>query len=844
MRRVLTAVAIACLTTLPAAAQQLAPPGTGGVAAIDRLLGRMATNKRVLLLAAHPDDESNELLTLLSRGMGVDAAYLSLSRGEGGQNLIGTELGEGLGLVRTGELLAARAVDGARQFFTRDFDFGFSKTLEETDRFWPRDSSFADAARIIRRFRPQVIVATFSGTPRDGHGQHMQSGVIARQIFEAFRDSAWGPRRLYQAFFFDSSQTTTRLASGLLDPVEGKSYVQLAVQSRSQHRSQDMGGIQRLGPGQVRLTLVASADAPHASNGEAARPREESFFAGVDTAMAPALRRYQALVDSARLVLGPRSLDRVQALLIRALAELRRNGSADYRAAKEPMVEEAIAAAAGIVVDPAADDGFVVPGQALQVALSIWSAGSAPLRIRDVRFDTPAGWTVGAGSAPQTPQAFTPISQSGPTSNYEIRRFALTPPADAPLSEPYFLTRPRVGALYDWNGVPDSLKGEPFDPPLLTARVELEVAGSTITVRREVSWRYADQARGEIRRPVFVVPAVGVSVSPGVLVLPSQAGTPRTVTVELLHGARGTTSGELRLELPGNWPEVPPQRFTLDGEGTRRSFTFLVQPPQRLAAGSYEIHAVAMAGGARYERGTELVDYPHIRPVQYTTVATVRVTAAELALPALRRVGYVRGASDAVPEALAAIGVPVSVLTPTDLERGDLSQYDVIVVGSRAYETDPALVANNGRLLDYARAGGRLIVQYQQYQFVRGNFAPFRLTIGQPHDRVTDETAPVTLLEPTHQLFQGPNRIGPADWDGWIQERGLYFAREWDQAYRPLLEMGDAGQRLRGGMLVARLGQGLYTYTGLAFFRELPAGVPGAYRLFVNLLGLEPANVP
>ena len=880
MRRMLTALAVSCLTTLPVTAQQLTPPGTGGVGAIDRALSHAATNKRVLVIGAHPDDESNELMTLLSRGMGVEVAYLSLSRGEGGQNLIGTELGEGLGLVRSGELLAARAVDGGRQYFTRAFDFGFSKSIEETDRFWPRDTTFADAARVMRRFRPQVIVSVFSGTPRDGHGQHQQSGVIARQVFTAFRDSTWGPRRLYQSAAFDTIRTTLRLASGLLDPIEGKSYVQLAAQSRSQHRSQDMGAIQRLGPGVARLTLVDAVelgDGSPGGGGNGGPLVDHGLWSGVDTTLAPALRRYRSLIDSARTVLGPRSLGRVQALLERALAELRRHGTPEFRARKESLVEEALAASAGIVVDPAADDGFVVPGQALQVALSIWSAGETPLNVRDVVMETPAGWSTGPGIVPPQQPVSPALSALSPSSNYVIRRYALTPPPEAPLTEPYFLVRPRRNGLYDWSSVPDSLRGEPFDPPLLSARVTLDVGGTLVTLRREVSWRYNDQARGEVRRPVFVAPAVGVAATPELLVWPAGNGGSRAVTVELVHGVRGTTQGEIRLELPAGWPDVAAQRFTLEGEGTRRSFIFHVQSPAALPAGSYQIHAVASAGHARYDRATALIDYPHLRPVQYTSSAAVRIHATPLVLPALRSVGYVRGASDLVPEALGMIGVPVRVLSAHDLERADLSQFDVIVIGSRAYETEPALAANNDRLLDYARAGGRVIVQYQQYQFINGRFAPFPLAIARPHDRVTDENAPVRVLEPSSPLFTTPNPISDADWLGWTQERGLYFARSWHSAYRPLLEMtdapftaagdsmtaaglaareavrerplpagpsGPASEALRGGLLVARLGRGLYVYTGLSFFRQLPAGVPGAYRLFVNLLGLEPANVP
>ena len=825
-------------------AQQLAPPSTGGVVALDRMLSHLASNKRVLVIAAHPDDENNEFMTLISRGMGVDAAYLSLSRGEGGQNLIGNELGEGLGIIRTGELLAARSVDGGHQYFTRNFDFGFSKSLAEADHFWPRDTSLADVLRIIRRFQPQIIMEVFSGTPRDGHGQHQQSGVVATQAFELLRDSTWGPKKLYRSAFFDTMATTLRIPSGMIDPAEGKSYVQLAVQSRSQHRSQDMGAIQRLGPSTVRLTLIATAGRsngpPHAESG---------LFEGVDTSLAPGLARYAALIDSARATLGTRTLPRVTELLLRALAELRRNGPADFRAMKEPLLQDAILSAAGVIVDPAADDNYIVPGQTLNVILSIWSAGALRVGVTAADIETPRGWTVEAGTTPaQVATNAPPGTPGGPgpvaAPGFEMRRFRVTAAADAQLTEPYFMARPLVGALYDWSGTPDSLRGEPFDPPLLSARVTLDVAGMPMTIRREVSWRFSDQANGEVRKPISVVPAVGVSVSPELLVWPVQGADTRTVTVELVHGARGTTTGDLQLEVPGDWPAVPPQRFTLEGEGTRRSFTFTVRAPAHLAPGSYDLHAVAVSNGQRFDRGTVVIDYPHIRPEQYTTSATVRVRAAPLALPPLRHVGYVRGAADLVPEALQSIGVPVTVLSPGDLERADLSQFDVIVVGSRAYEVDNALIANNARLLDYARAGGRVIVQYQQYQFVRGNFAPFPLTIAQPHDRVTDETSPVRILQPGHALFQAPNVIGPSDWDGWVQDRGLYFAHTWDPAYAPLLEMGDAGERLQGGMLVAHLGRGLYVYTGLAFFRELPAGVPGAYRLFMNLLGLEPANVP
>jgi LmbE family N-acetylglucosaminyl deacetylase len=814
----------------PAAAQQLAPAGTGGIAALDRALTRLASNARVLLIAAHPDDEDSELLAYLSRGVGADVAYLSLSRGEGGQNLIGAELGEALGIVRSGELLAARAVDGGRQYFTRAFDFGYSKSLEETERFWLPDSVLADAIRVARRLSPQVLISVWSGTPRDGHGQHQMAGAVARRLFEALRDSAWGPVTLYQTTRFDTTGSTLTMPLAAIDPVTGRSYFQIAMAARSLHRSQDMGQVLRVGPSTSRLRLLASRFAP-GSDGDG------TLFAGADTALPPSLGRYAALIDSARLSLAPRRYSDLVPLLVRALDELRRGAPPDFRAAKEPLLEEAVATAADVVADATADDARVAPGQALRVAVTVWDAGAPDARVRAVRLLAPPDWRVEPQPAELAPDGLAPTFLR--VGRVPTWRFVVRVPEDTPLSEPYFLRRPLAGALYDWTGAPDSLLGEPFDPPLLTAQIELEVAGAVVRVEREVSYRYGDQAVGEVRRPLAVVPAVGVRVSPAVIAWPVGSPSARTLTVELTHGARQRTEGVVRLELPAGWHPVPEQSFALEGEEAQRALSFEVRAPAGLLPGAYQLRAVATASGARYDRAALTIEYPHIRPVGVGSSAVVRVAAAPIAPPPARSIGYVRGASDAVPEALLAVGLPVAVLAASDLERADLSRFEVIVVGSRAYETEPALVANNARLLDWARAGGRLIVLYQQYQYVRGGFAPYPLRIASPHDRVTDETSPVRFLDPAHPLARQPNRLTAEDWNGWVQERGLYFAREWDPAYRPLLEMGDGAERLQGGLLAARLGRGLYVYTGISFFRQLPAGVPGAYRLFMNLLSLR-----
>ncbi len=825
---------VAWLLAAPAAlaAQPLKPAGTGGIAALDLALRHLGQNKRVLMIGAHPDDENTELLTWLSRGTGAGAAYLSLSRGEGGQDLIGPQLGASLGLLRTEELLSARAVDGARQYFSRAYDFGFSKTLRESLHFWPRDSVLEDVVRVIRRFRPQVIISIFTGTPRDGHGQHQVAGVVARQAFDLLRDSTWGPRKFYIAAYNDTAATLV-LQSGALDPLWGESYHQIAMADRSLHRSQNMGRLQDIGNSEVHLRLVEDLTGRGAGG----------VFAGVDTALAPGLARYGALIDSARALLDPDDPGRVVPLLAAALTELRLHARPAFRARKEPMLEEALANAAGVVADALADDGRVVPGETFGVVGALWpSPGGAGARLDSVALEVPAGWSVAPGGTapPVVPRSFF----SAEPRSIAARHFQVTLPADAPLTEPYFLARPRIGDLYDWSGVPDSLKGEPFQPPPVFARIAATIAGVPVTLRREVVFRRDDEAVGEVRTPLCVVPAVGVEIAPRALLWPLAPRRPREVTVTLTNGNRAPTSGEVALELPPGWPAVAPQAFALQGEDAQESYTFTVRAPAGVRPGPVDIRAVATAGGARYDRATETVSYPHIRPVCYVRDAVLRVQVADLRLPVLARVGYVRGITGSVPGALEAIGVPVTVLTPAELERGNLSRYDVIVVGSRAYETNPELLTANGRLLSYARAGGRLIVQYQEYKFVNGPYAPYPLTMARPEDRVTDETSPVTILQPRNALFLSPNRIGPDDWTGWVQDRGLYFPHTWDPRYHPMLQMGDAGEKLDGALLVARLGRGLYVYTGICFFRELPDNVPGAYRLFANLLALKPGDVP
>jgi LmbE family N-acetylglucosaminyl deacetylase len=792
---------------------------------LDRLLQRLAETRRLLVIGAHPDDEDTRLLTVLAQGLGVDAAYLSLTRGEGGQNLIGEELGVGLGLLRSRELEAARMVDGARQFVTRAYDFGYTRSVAETRALWPPDSILRDVVRVVRRFRPHVIVSTWSGTPRDRHGQHQMAGAVAHEAFDAAADPArfidlrmeglapWRTLTLYRSTRFDAGATTLTLETGTLDPRTGLSHHQLAMASRSRHRSQDMGQLQTPGPNRTRLGLVR--DRTNATDGQlfSGVPRDTSWLS--------------RLADSLRSAVGPTRLADAVAPLSAALGRWRREGG---DGARERLLERAVATAAGLVMDVRSSAETAAPGSALDVTVYLYNGGPHDVRIERLG-------VVSSGAFAEA--GLDTVLHLAPAGEY-THTFRVDVPDGTPPTQPYFLERPRNGALYDWSEASPHDRAELFAAPPLEGRARLRVAdGPPVRLAREATYRFNDQAVGEQRRPIRVVPPIDVALEPERVFWSTTGPDQREFTVSLTYHGVERVSGDVGLEVDGR-PLVAGRRFAFERAGERLVFAFPVTREQIGGVGA-TVRAVARtADGGVFDRSSVVVDYPHVRPTAWVRPAEAAVRIAQITLPAVDVIGYVRGASDRVPEALLGIGLPVELLRAEALARGDLSRYDVIVVGSRAYETDSALVQHNSRLLEYVRAGGRLIVQYQQYQFSRGDYAPYPLAITFPSDRVTDERAPVRVLVPEHPTFSSPNRIGLQDWDGWPQERGLYFAGTWDTRYTPLLEMRDPGMDpVQGALLVTSYGAGTYVYTGISFFRSLPAGVPGAYRLFLNLLALE-----
>ena len=870
-RLILGLAAALLASTFPPLDAQVRPVYDLGASGLVHLLQRLQTTASALHTGAHPDDEDSAFLARTARGDHARVAYLSLNRGEGGQNIIGTELFDALGVIRTEELLQARRLDGALQFFTRTFDYGFSKTRAEAAAKWGERDALGDMVRVIRMFRPLVMNARFAGTPDDGHGQHQLAGYLTPLAFKAAGDPnefpehlreglrPWQPKKLYRGGFRQdpANADVVEVQTGAFDPVVGRSFAEIAAEGRSQHKTQEMGGLELRGPSASSLRLIESRVQSNVP--------ERSIFDGIDIsvaglatlsglpagslraelttmadAAARALREYEPLAPAGIVPALSAGLTATRAarMALRALtAPADAKADADFLLAfKEDDFTDALGRAAGVVVDPLAADDTVVQGDTLDVTVRTFLTEGSPVRVSGATIAAPPGWTVGpAQAAPE---------DAGQRGRREIpthtARFRVTVPANAPPTQPYFLEEPRRGDTYRWpDGAPKSL---PFGPPLLTATVDLDVGGVAVRVTRPVQYREADRVRGELRRDVNVVPALSVGLDSRLLVVPlGTTPNQQRVVVRVTSFASASISGALSLRLPPGWTASPRSTpFTLPGKGDKTSASFVVTAPASRSAGRVELTAEAEVNGRTYARDVQTIAYPHIQTHRIYWPATADVQVLDLHVAPVR-VGYVMGSGDQVPEALRRIGVDVTLVDDEMLATGDLSKFDTIMVGVRASEARPEFVANNGRLLRYVEQGGTLVVQYQQTDYVSRNLPPYPVK-SPGNSRVTDETARVSILAPNHPLFTFPNRIGPADFDGWIQERNLYAFGTFDARYTPLLESADPGEGpQRGAEVYAEVGKGRYVYTAYSWFRQLPAGVPGAYRQIANLASLSKA---
>ena len=848
-------------STAPPLAAALAP--LRGTRELEQLLIQLRTTARLMHTVAHPDDEDGGMLVLEARGEGVTAVQLTLTRGEGGQNRTGSNLFDELGVLRTLELLAADQYYGVEQRFTRVADFGYSKSPDETfDKWQGHDVALADMVRVIRTSRPDVIVTRFQGNERDGHGHHQAAGILTREAFRAAGDASrfseqldeglepWQAKKLYVRG--SSDDYTLALDSGAMSPVLGTTFIQFAMQGLRHQLSQGAGEWQLSNRPHVSYYKLVDSVLPMPAEGR----HEHDFFDGIDTTLPgladrisdeqskvvflrPALAAIKQQVDDAtHLIPGPSSrlagpllageqqvaelIDEIQqsqlspAAKSELLVNLRTKRQQFQRAA-----ELALNLELRIAITPSGNP-MVVPGQTVRLTAELRNSGDEAVQLQEVALDAPRGW-----SAP--PVWIRPARLAPGESSSVIFNLKVAP--DAELTRPYWHRNdPETDTVYE---IDDPRYATlPFPPPPVEAHAVFAFGGYRGTVRA-----VARASMAENSPPLAVVPPFSLLIAPRTQVVRADSTSPITVEVEV----RSYVAGEARayLRAPQGWtinPEAVPVRFERSGQEQKVSFK-LTPPGGAYRPGKGRVRAFLEAAGRQYSEGFTVVTGEDLGTFYYYQPAIQQLAAVEVKVPDGLKIGYVMGAGDDIPTVLRELGLSVEMISPEQVAHGDLQRFDTIILGIRAYDTRADVRQHNQRLLDYVDRGGTLLVQYNTNpeQFNAGHYTPYPAELS--HDRVSVEEAPVTLLEPYDHLFRFPNTITEKDFDGWVQERGLYFMDKWENHYRALLSCADPGEPPReGGLLRARFGRGTYIYTGYAFFRQLPSGVPGAIRLYVNLL--------
>ncbi len=784
----------------------------------------------VLYVAAHPDDENNQLIAYLARGRHYRTAYLSLTRGDGGQNVLGPEFGNELGVIRTEELLAARNVDGGRQYFSRAVDFGFSKDYRETLGIWDKEQVLADTVRVIREFRPDVVITRFSLIPGGTHGHHTASAMLALEAFKMAGDpnvfpdqlqeglTPWQPKRIFWNMGGFQNHDTNgnpviRINAGGSDAVTGESFSKIAGQSRSMHKTQGLGNFGGFGgdsgPRNESFELLEGD------------PATNDIFDGIDTTWArvPDGADIGQLTDDDIAKFNPQD----PAASVPALLEIKKR-LADL-SSNDPIVNEKrklldyiIQRCLGLSVVTTVPQAEVVPGETLNLQMTAKiQSDIVPVRWVAAKYPAiKADFTVGADLS-------TAAALSRDTTE--------TLPANTPISQPYWLREPPAPGMFL---VEDpNLIGQPENPPVFPIEQVFDVGGQTLVVFDQPVQLDANRSRGETRN-LEVISPVTLNLSSSVKLFGPGNASPITVTIV---AARANISGTLRLNAPDGWKISPAtQSFHLSKQEDQAQFTFIVTAPIKPSTAS--ITAEAQIGDRSYDNGRVVINYPHIPLLLLQPRAQFKAVCLNLAIRG-HNVGYLPGAGDNVAQCLEEMGYKVTTLTGADLTAERLKSLDVVVIGVRAFNVRTDLVSHLPALFDYVQTGGTVIEQYNRpgRDLKTEQLAPFSLHLSS--DRVTDPKAPVTFLYPSHPVLNAPNKITSADFDGWVQERGTYYPDEWAERWMPILACSDAGEApLKGGLLVAPYGKGYFVYTSLGFFRQLPAGVPGAYRLFANMVSL------
>lgn len=796
---------------------------------IVQALNKLNTVGSVLYVAAHPDDENTRLLAWLANEKKVRTGYLSLTRGDGGQNLIGKEQGEPLGLIRTQELLAARRTDGAEQFFTRANDFGFSKNPEETFSIWNKDSILADVVLTIRRFKPDVIVCRFPTTGEGGHGHHTASAILAVEAFDAAADpkrfpeqlaytEVWQARHIFwNTFNFGTTNTTApnqlKIDVGTYNPLLGKGYGEIAAESRSSHKSQGFGSARQRGSGLEYFKLL---------KGDSAKTDLMEGIS-INWTRLKGQEKIQKMIDECIKTFNPQLPGNSVPALVAIYKQIRllddkNTTSAYWKKQKLKEAEAILLACSGLWLEATVADYTGIPGQDVSITAQVVNRNNSPVKLNGISFL-------------QKPDSITALSLK--TNELYTFKHKEKLPEDMPFSNPYWLNEKHEIGAYK---IPQaSLIGKPENAPAATVVFKISIQDLNLDVERGLTYKATDPVKGEVYRPFEVLPPATVNIPEKVFVFTD--ASPKTISLTVKANT-ANVNGTLSVKGSDGWNiSLKNPDFKLSAKGDEAILEVMITAGKGAKDGKLE--ASVTINNTSYHKSIKRIDYDHI-PYQFI------LSDAEAGLVNIdlkktgTNIGYIPGAGDDVPAALKQIGYNVTVLTDELLSNENLSKYNAIVSGVRAYNTNDRLQVHYTKLMGYVKNGGNLIVQYNTNNRIGpvvAKIGPYPFTISR--DRVTNEKAEVTFSNTKHSALNFPNVISQKDFDGWIQERGIYFATEIDKQYETVLTMNDPNEKASdGSLIIGKCGKGNFVYTGLVFFRELPAGIPGAYRLFVNLLSL------
>jgi LmbE family N-acetylglucosaminyl deacetylase len=876
-----------------------------GAVHLTQLLTKLKTTARIMQVVAHPDDEDGGMLTLEARGKGASVLLFTVTRGEGGQNKFGTESSDELGILRTLELLEADKYYGVEQRFSHVVDFGFSKTAEETFNKWHgHDVALADVVRAIRIFRPDVLVARFSGTTRDGHGHHQASAILTIEAFRAAADpnkfpdqikeglTPWqakklyvgNPPRMFQGGNVSDEDYTVKFNIGEYSPLLGMSYMQFALEGLAHQTSQGTGGI-RVPPG-PRYTYYKLTD----STLPKPTTHENDFFDGIDTSLVglaarlgaeeskvpflrPALESLQKHIDAANKAFSLQKPSACAPELLAGRDETEKlvhqlEGSQLAAATKDELLttlrtkldqfqqaaNESLGIFFEVTVDPPGPPpgpsyfprmeqtlSMATPGQTFSITARLYNRGKLPIAPTEITIGLPEEWV-------KDPNTYVyQLTTSGPLGSQQLpyvikpgeseaHQFKITVPANAKYTRPYFWREnPETETVYKIND--SALVTDSWGPYPVHASATFSVDQGTSESHAVGKVKFIDPSLGQSERPLAVGPPISVLLTSPVVVAPVGGTSKSQIGIIVRSNVQSAVHAKLKLDTPQGWKVEPAEiAVDLDHDGDVNNYAFQITP-QNLHEGTYKVTARAEYNGKQYAEGFKVITRPDLDSYYAYRPATEKVQAVDVKLPAQLRVGYIMGTGDEIPSVLQSVGLNTSFITPQELASGDLGRYGTIIVGIRAYDTRTDVREHNRRLLDYVNSGGTLIVQYNQSTgaFNGGHYTPYPAT--EANVRVSVEEQPVEILAPEERVFNWPNKITQKDFDGWVQERGLYFMSQWDAQFKPLLACNDPGEPpQKGGLLLAHYGKGVYIFSAYGFSRQLPAGVPGAIRLFVNLV--------